>query len=157
MANYIALLRKKEDSDFGVSFPDFPGCVTAGRTLDEARRFADEALRLHIDGMLEDGEEIPKASSLDEIMADPQNRDAYVLLVEIADGRPKVVRVNVTFKEDLLGQIDGFARDHRMSRSAFLEEAALLRISNEGLDFGTWARDLLAKKAGRRRPRAKAS
>jgi len=36
MANYIALLQKEEDSDFGVSFPDFPGCVTAGRTLDEA-------------------------------------------------------------------------------------------------------------------------
>jgi predicted RNase H-like HicB family nuclease len=157
MANYIALLRKEEDSDFGVSFPDFPGCVTAGRTLDEARRFADEALRLHIDGMLEDGEDFPKASSLDEIMADRQNRDSCVLLVEIPDGRPKVVRVNVTFKEELLGQIDGFARDHRMSRSAFLEEAALLRISNEGLDFETWARDLLAKKAGKRRPRAKAS
>ena len=45
-------------------------------------------------------DEIPKASSLDEIMADPQNRDAYVLLAEIPDARPKGVRVNVTFKED---------------------------------------------------------
>ena len=52
---YIAYLHKDRKSDFGVSFPDFPGCVTAGRTLDEARRMAAEALALHIRGMLDDG------------------------------------------------------------------------------------------------------
>ncbi len=34
--SYIALLRKDEGSDYGVEFPDFPGCVTAGKTLEEA-------------------------------------------------------------------------------------------------------------------------
>jgi predicted RNase H-like HicB family nuclease len=48
MATYIALLRKDEDSDFGVDFPEFPGCITAGKTLEEARRRASEALKLHI-------------------------------------------------------------------------------------------------------------
>ena len=56
MANYIALMRKGEGSDYGVEFPDFPGCVTAGRTLDEARRMAAEALALHVEGLREDGE-----------------------------------------------------------------------------------------------------
>jgi predicted RNase H-like HicB family nuclease len=42
-----------------VSFPDFPGCVTAGRTSEEARRRAAEALSFHIAGMVEDGEKIP--------------------------------------------------------------------------------------------------
>jgi predicted RNase H-like HicB family nuclease len=32
MAEYIALIHKDAGSDFGVSFPDFPGCVTAGST-----------------------------------------------------------------------------------------------------------------------------
>ena len=45
---YIAYLHKDRDSDYGVSFPDFPGCITAGRTLDEASRLAGEALALHI-------------------------------------------------------------------------------------------------------------
>ena len=45
---YIAYLHKDKDSDFGVSFPDFPGCVTAGRTLEEARQMAVEALTLHM-------------------------------------------------------------------------------------------------------------
>ena len=62
---YIAYLHKDRKSDFGVSFPDFPGCVTAGKTLDEARRMAVEALSLHIEGMMEDGEAIPAASILD--------------------------------------------------------------------------------------------
>jgi predicted RNase H-like HicB family nuclease len=57
---YIAYLHKEKKSDYGVSFPDFPGCITAGETLDEARRNAVEALSLHIKGMLEDGEEIPE-------------------------------------------------------------------------------------------------
>jgi predicted RNase H-like HicB family nuclease len=49
-ASYIALLRKENGSDYGVEFPDFPGCVSAGRTLEEARRAAHEALELHLEG-----------------------------------------------------------------------------------------------------------
>ena len=59
MASYIGIIHKDADSDFGVSFPDFPGCVTAGKTLDEAGRMAQDALAGHIAGMVEDGESIP--------------------------------------------------------------------------------------------------
>jgi predicted RNase H-like HicB family nuclease len=44
MCQFIALIHKDADSDYGVSFPDLPGCVTAGATLDEARDMAAEAL-----------------------------------------------------------------------------------------------------------------
>src|SRR5947208_491608 len=37
MTAYIALARKEHASDFGVDFPDFPGCVTAAQTLERAR------------------------------------------------------------------------------------------------------------------------
>jgi predicted RNase H-like HicB family nuclease len=40
MRQYIALIHKDADGDFGVSFPDLPGCVSAGSTLDEARELA---------------------------------------------------------------------------------------------------------------------
>ena len=43
---YIAYLHKDKKSDYGVSFPDFPGCITAGTSLEEARRMAAEALSL---------------------------------------------------------------------------------------------------------------
>ena len=48
MANYIAIVHKEPKSDFGVSFPDFPGCITAGNNIDEAKDMAEEALTLHI-------------------------------------------------------------------------------------------------------------
>ncbi len=128
MAEYIALLWKEDSSDFGVSFPDFPGCVSAGSSLEEARLLAAEALQLHVDGMLEDGEELPEATALDEIMEDPQNREAVAFLVPVQTGRQKAVRVNVTFQSDLLERIDKYAEEHRLSRSAFLADAAVSRM-----------------------------
>ncbi|MCB9554102.1 MAG: type II toxin-antitoxin system HicB family antitoxin [bacterium] len=60
MRLYSALIHKDPDSDYGASFPDFPGCVTAGGDLEELDRMAAEALQLHVDG-LDDGEDIPEA------------------------------------------------------------------------------------------------
>ena len=54
MTTYIALLRKDPASDFGVDVPDFPGCVTASQTLQDASRMAIEALTLHVQGMQQD-------------------------------------------------------------------------------------------------------
>ena len=45
---FIAFLRKDDGSDYGVEFPDVPGCVSAGRTVEEARTMAAEALAGHI-------------------------------------------------------------------------------------------------------------
>lgn len=87
MASYIALIRKDDGSDFGVDFPEFPGCITAGRTLEEARRAAAEALALHIAGMIEDREAIPEPANLDMIMSDPENMSAVVMLVDYTAGR----------------------------------------------------------------------
>src|SRR5579859_1258369 len=60
---HIACLHGDAKSNFGVSFPDFPGCITAGKSLDEARRKAPEALAFHIAGMLEDGKKSPSHRS----------------------------------------------------------------------------------------------
>ena len=79
MKHYIALIHKDAEGDYGVSFPDFPGCVTAGTTLDQARAFAIEALDLHLAGLMEDGETLPEPSSLEAIMAYPSNRDGVAI------------------------------------------------------------------------------
>lgn len=132
MAEYIALIHKDADSDFGVSFPDFPGCITAGSTLDEARAMAEEALAFHVEGMLEDGEAIPEPSSLTDIMADPQNRDGVAVLVALK-AEPKTVRVNITLPDDTLREIDRYASEHGFTRSGLLAAAARKAI-REGLD-----------------------
>lgn len=120
MASYIGLIRKDTDSDFGVDFPDFPGCVSAGTTLDEARRMSQEALELHVSGMVEDGEELPAPSSLEGIMADPENGDAVAFLVTLQEPADRTVRVNITLPERLLRRID----ERATNRSAFLARAA---------------------------------
>lgn len=126
MRQYIGLIHKDADSDYGVSFPDFPGCITAGTNFDDARRMAEEALSLHIEGMAEDGEAIPKPSTLDMVMDDPANRDGVAILVAVAS--PKVKRVNITLQADMLIRIDRYAEDHGLTRSAFLARAAMRAI-----------------------------
>lgn len=124
MASYIALIHKDDDSDYGVSFPDFPGCISAGSTLDEARAGAEEALALHVEGLIEDGESLPEPSSLQAVMADPENRDGVVILVNAPAEDQRAIRVNVTFPEDVLKQIDSFAQKAGYTRSGFLALAA---------------------------------
>lgn len=125
MQHYIGLIHKDADSDFGVSFPDLPGLVTAGTDLDDARRMAEEALALHVEGMIEDGEAIPEPSSLEAIMSDPANRGGVAVLIPLKSAARKAVRLNITLPEDVLREIDAYAEAHGMTRSGFLAQAAL--------------------------------
>jgi predicted RNase H-like HicB family nuclease len=125
MTSYIALLHKEPDSDYGVSFPDFPGCVTAGTTLEEARRLAEEVLAFHIDGMRAGREPIPAPSSVDQIAAEPESRNAVRFLVDVPDPPGRSIRINVTLPEDLITAIDRTSKN----RSRFLAEAARERLA----------------------------
>ena len=129
MRSYVALLHEDPDSGFGVSFPDFPGCVSAGFTLGEAAAMGAEALGGHIDLMIDEGLAIPEPSVLDDIMADPENRDGVLVLVPVASKRPvRAMRANITVPEDVLARIDAYAERQVMSRSGFLAYAALKQI-----------------------------
>jgi predicted RNase H-like HicB family nuclease len=88
MRQYIGLIHKDPDSDYGVSFPDFPGIATAGTSLDDSRKMAEEALAFHIEGLGTDGEAIPEPSSLESVMADPDNRDGVAILVALKTEAP---------------------------------------------------------------------
>ncbi|MER9584636.1 type II toxin-antitoxin system HicB family antitoxin [Mesorhizobium sp. M0276] len=125
MKQYIGLIHKDGESDFGVSFPDFPGVITAGKDLDDARVMAEEALAFHVEGLVEDGEAIPEPSSLAEVMASSVNRDGVAILVGLKTEAKKAVRVNVTLPDDVLQRIDAFAEAHGYTRSGFLAKAAV--------------------------------
>ena len=83
MRCYVGLIHKDEASDFGVSFPDFPGLVTAGTSLGEARDLAEDALALHVEGMIEDGEAIPTPTPIEHIEADPDDGHHAVISVRL--------------------------------------------------------------------------
>ena len=61
--------------------PDLPGCVTTGKTVQEIERNIREAVELHVEGMIEDGETIPEPST-------------SVSYVELALAGPEVVGVS---------------------------------------------------------------
>jgi predicted RNase H-like HicB family nuclease len=124
--SYIGLIRKEHDSDFAVDFPDFPGCVSAGTTIEEARRMAQEALEMHVAGMIEDGENLPEPSTLDAIMTDPDNVDAVAFLATLPEPTERV-RVNIILPVQLLRLIDARAAN----RSAFLARAAEKALSED--------------------------
>lgn len=138
--NYIALIHKEENSDYGVSFPDFLGCVSAGETLEQAKTMAQEALINHINILKEMHEQIPAPTSLEEIMSCPENRSAIAFLVEVPSHH--TVRINITLPEDVLSIVDRRARRLNLSRSAFLAEAAL----RFGSKVGTRSRQRKAAK-----------
>jgi predicted RNase H-like HicB family nuclease len=121
---YIAYLHKDKNSDYGVSFPDFPGCITAGSTLEEARRMAAEALSFHIAGMRKDGDRLPESSTLDELRSDPAMKGAVAFLVEAAKPE-KTVRFNITARESQLSEIDNRARAAKLTRSAYMVDRSL--------------------------------
>ena len=131
---YIAYLHKDRKSDYGVSFPDFPGCITAGSTLDEARRMAAEALSLQIAGMREDGEKLPEPSTLDDLRDDPAMKGAVAFLVQASEPE-KTVRFNITARENQLLEIDSLARAAKLTRSAYMVRSSLGKGNTEMIGF----------------------
>lgn len=82
--NFLIAIHKDPDSDYGVTVPDLPGCFSAGSTFAEALSMAKEAIELHLEGMLDDGQEIPDPStSIDEFKKDPNFDDAVWAVVSV--------------------------------------------------------------------------
>ena len=74
---------------------------------------------------MEDGENIPTPSKLEDIMDDPDYADAAaILIVSVSEAKPRSIRVNITVPEDMLRKIDTIAKKRGMSRSSFLVHAA---------------------------------
>jgi len=88
MTHYIAIIEDAGPATaVGVWFPDLPGCISAGDDIDEALRNAPEALELHIEGLLEDGQPLPRPRTLSEMKLDPEIaediRSNMVALIEL--------------------------------------------------------------------------
>jgi predicted RNase H-like HicB family nuclease len=128
-AYYPAVIDKDPDSDYGVVFPDFPGCVSAGSTLDEALLGAHEALAGHVALMVADGDELPGPTPLEAVAAERDATTVAITLVPVTLPG-KAQRVNITIDEVLLEEIDAIADN----RSRFLAEAARAELARRRAD-----------------------
>jgi predicted RNase H-like HicB family nuclease len=133
--HYIGVVHKDTKSDYGVSFPDFPGAVTAASSLDEAVAMAAEALALHVEGMLAEGETIPEPSGLEQVRADPDYRDGMPVVVPLKTDA-LAMRVQVTLPAPVLRRIDEYVDEWGQSRSSFLTEAAKHELARAEIGGG---------------------
>jgi predicted RNase H-like HicB family nuclease len=77
MPHYIALIHKETDSCYGVSFPDLPGVVTAGDSIDEAMQKANEVIEFAAEDWSQlTGQEWPRPRSIDALRSDPAFRES---------------------------------------------------------------------------------
>jgi len=127
MTHYPVVIHKDRKSDFGVIVPDLPGCFSAGRTIDEALRMTREAIELHLEGMIESGDVIPRPIGIEFHQNRSEYADGVWALVAIdADTlRDKVIRLNITMPERVLDAVDRYAAEHGETRSGLLAQAAV--------------------------------
>jgi hypothetical protein len=105
MRHFYAVVHKDEDSAFGVQFPDLPGCLSLW--------FEDA------------GEVVP--STVESVRANAANdlaKGAFLVMVPWIGRNSKPARVNISLDRAMLDAIDSAASMRRLTRSAFLAEAA---------------------------------
>jgi predicted RNase H-like HicB family nuclease len=120
-----------------VTFADLPGCVSTGDDLAHALSRAQEALSLHISGMVEDGDPLPRPSTLDEAMekekfqagADgcllPEGTFCQYVVAETFPLKKleSPVRLSISLKGDIVKKIDELANEMGLSRSGLINVA----------------------------------
>ncbi|MBN9022639.1 MAG: type II toxin-antitoxin system HicB family antitoxin [Rhizobiales bacterium] len=131
MNSFTYGLIHEQDGRYGISFPDFPGCISGGASLDEALARGAETLTFHIEGMIADGDPLPVLRTLEQLRQDAgflEDAEGAVIAAVPVELPGRAVRVNVSIDEHLLDAIDRAARAAGQSRSAFLASAARARI-----------------------------
>lgn len=119
---FMAEFGPTKPGGYTVTFPDLPGCVTEGSTVEEALAMARDALELHLYGMEEDGEVIPMPTPPDKIVVKPPS---FMTLVEawmppVRDEMAmKAVKKTLTIPKWL----NDLAEENRVNYSRILQEA----------------------------------
>lgn len=124
---YPAIIERGADG-FGVIFPDLPGCVSAGDTMEDAARNAEDALATWLEVSTEQGDAIPEPGDFGAVPDWLADIDIAAHVLVRAETSSRSVRVNVTLPEDLLQAVDRYAERHGFSRSGVLAQAIRERI-----------------------------
>ena len=68
---YPAVFHPNDDGSITVTFPDLPGCITEGKSLENALYMAQDALRQWLECAIGVGQEIPAASRVEDVACGP--------------------------------------------------------------------------------------
>lgn len=127
---FLVAMEKSGKGSYGVVVPALPGCFSAGDTVEEALVNAQEAILLHIEGLLDAGETIPEVDPeavVGELRGSAPGSEWIVGFVRIdAEALDDTAeRINVSMPRRVLHAIDRAATAARKTRSGFLAEAGL--------------------------------
>lgn len=64
LMQYTVVVHSAEEGGYWAEVPSLPGCFSQGETIDEAMNNVKEAIELHIQGLKDEGQEIPKEEDL---------------------------------------------------------------------------------------------
>lgn len=132
MKTFLALVHKDEDSAYGVSFPDIPGCFSAADNLSDVVANAAEALDLWFE------DESPvQPRDLDSVSAEVAvdlREGAMLIAVPFIQRTTRQKRVNISLDVGTLLAIDAAAKEAKLTRSAFLALAARNMIIGGSVD-----------------------
>jgi predicted RNase H-like HicB family nuclease len=81
----IAIETGDVEHAYGVVVPDLPGCFSAGDTLDEALANSREAILLHMEGLLDDGQPFPKPSTIEQLRGKRSYRHRTWAIVDVSE------------------------------------------------------------------------
>jgi len=123
---YPVVLHTDDGTRYGVTVPDLPGCFSAADTFDDAMESVKEAIDLHLEGLVEDGGDVPVPRPITEHRGNADFADGIWAMVDVDvsrfDGRTE--KINITVPRRVLAKIDTYAKAYGATRSGFLVEAA---------------------------------
>ncbi len=123
----IAVVLHSDDGQrYGVTVPDLAGCFSAGDSIEDALESVKEAIELHLEGLLEEGEDMPNLAPISRHQASPDYSGGVWAVVEVdtSDFEGEAEQINVTLPKLLIKRIDDYARGKHLTRSVFLADAA---------------------------------
>ena len=115
---YPAVLERGAKGTFGVWFPDFPDCVAAGRSQEEAMQKAEQALAFAVEAFAEADRALPEPTAFEAIVLPKGCRFVANVVMSVEPPNPSE-RVNVYLPKRLLARADQMAAELGMSRSSF--------------------------------------
>ena len=127
MIRYPALIDGKSGA-YGVTFPDLPGIVAMGVSVDEAMIHAEEALRDYALEAEREGVDVVPPSAIESVKPEAGSALVSIPLIRVSGRR---VRANLTLDEGVADFINSEARRRRMTRTAYVEWMAR-RIAQTG-------------------------
>ena len=129
---YPAVFEQTKDGEYGVFFPDIPGCISAGDTLEEAIEMSKEALSLHLSEMINVNEKCP---TINLENAKKEAKDCLLMMIEPNTAiisrrtKDKSVRINITIPQFLLESVDNYVKAAHTNRSRLISETLQQRLS----------------------------